>query len=125
VAGAKIPAQCKTDGLSLVEFLQGGPAPKREAFYWELHEGKPIQAVRFGVNLQWKAVKNGLNAAIELYDLQKDPAEANNIASAHADVVEQARKWMTSMHAKNPDWPLDGPAPARVKKAQKPSKPKR
>lgn len=125
VAGAKIPAQCKTDGLSLVEFLQGGPAPKREAFYWELHEGKPIQAVRFGENLQWKAVKNGLNAAIELYDLQKDPAEANNIASAHADVVEQAKERMASMHAKNPDWPLDGPAPARVKKAQKPSKPKR
>jgi arylsulfatase A-like enzyme len=111
--------------LSLLEFLQGGPAPKRDAFYWELHEGKPIQAVRFGENLQWKAVKNGINAAIELYDLQKDPAEANNIAAAHPAVVEQAIKLMKSSHAKNPDWPMEGPAPVRVKKAQKPSKLKR
>ncbi len=125
IAGATIPTQCKTDGLSLLEFLQGGPAPKRDAFYWELHEGKPIQAVRFGPNLQWKAVKNGVNAAMELYDLQKDPAETNNIAADHADVVAQAKQWMTSMRSNNPDWPLEGPAPVRVKKAQKPSKPKR
>lgn len=125
IAGAKVPVQCKTDGLSLLEFLQGGPAPKRDAFYWELHEGKPIQAVRFGSNLQWKAVKNGANAALELYNLQKDPGEAHNIAADHADVVEEAKQFMTGMHAKNADWPLEGPAPARVKKAQKPSKQKR
>ncbi|MCI0410112.1 MAG: N-acetylgalactosamine 6-sulfate sulfatase, partial [Acidobacteria bacterium] len=42
-------------------------------FYWELHVGGgAIQAVRFG---DWKAVKNGPSAAIELYDLQADPGE--------------------------------------------------
>jgi arylsulfatase A-like enzyme len=67
LAGAKIPADCKTDGLSLVSFLKGGAAPSREHFYWELHEtAKPIQAVRFG---NWKAVKNGPAAPVELYDL--------------------------------------------------------
>jgi arylsulfatase A len=44
------------DGHSVVELLKGGPAPKREAFYWELHEGSSLQAVRFG---DWKAVRNG------------------------------------------------------------------
>ena len=47
------------DGVSLVSFLKGGPAPKRDYFYWELHEGRSIQAVRFG---DWKAVKNGPSA---------------------------------------------------------------
>ncbi len=56
LAGAPLPAACKTDGLSLVSFLQGGPAPQRDHFYWELHEGTSLQAVRFG---DWKAVRNG------------------------------------------------------------------
>ncbi|MCH9022929.1 MAG: arylsulfatase, partial [Planctomycetes bacterium] len=30
LAGVKVPAHCKTDGLSLVSFLKGGPAPKRD-----------------------------------------------------------------------------------------------
>ncbi len=125
VAGATIPPECKTDGLSLLRFLQGGPAPQRDSFYWELHEGKPIQAVRFGERLQWKAVKNGPNASIELYDLQNDPTEAKDIAAEHADIVEQAKQRMFSSRSENPDWPLDGPAAARVKKKGAPSKSKR
>ena len=79
LSGAKIPAECKTDGHSLVSFLKGGEAPKRDHFYWELHEGaKPLQAVRFG---NWKAVKNGPQAAIELYDLATDPGETTNVAA--------------------------------------------
>src|SRR5436190_16325813 len=38
LAGAKLPAGFKSDGLSLVSFLRGGAAPSREYFYWELHE---------------------------------------------------------------------------------------
>ncbi|MFM2171254.1 MAG: Arylsulfatase precursor [Verrucomicrobiota bacterium] len=125
LAGAKIPTECKTDGLSLLEFLKGGSAPKRDSFYWELHEGKPIQAVRFGDKLQWKAVKNGPNAAIELYELLKDPSEANNVAADHPAIVAQAKNLLITSHQNNPDWPLDGPAASRAKKAQKPSNSKR
>ncbi|MEO6786269.1 MAG: sulfatase-like hydrolase/transferase [Chthoniobacteraceae bacterium] len=34
LAGAKIPAGVHVDSLSLVSFLKGAPAPKREYFYW-------------------------------------------------------------------------------------------
>ena len=44
LAGVKTPPELKTDGLSLVSFLQGGPAPKREYFYWELHEAQSLVA---------------------------------------------------------------------------------
>ena len=47
LSGAKIPPTARLDGYSLVPFLKGGPAPQRECFYWELHEGTPLQAVRF------------------------------------------------------------------------------
>jgi arylsulfatase A-like enzyme len=123
LAGAAIPEECKTDGLSLVAHLKGGPAPKRDSFYWELHEGKPIQAVRFG---NWKAVKNGPKAKIELYDLAKDPGEKNNLAADKPELVQQAAELMMAHHSPSPDWPLDGVAKQRLADRSKPAqKPKR
>lgn len=100
LAGTKSP---KTNGLSLVSFLKGSPAPKREAFYWELHEGKPIQAVRFD---NWKAVKNGPDTEIEIYDLAKDSGEKENLASTHPELVTKANKLMKSMREDDPKFPL-------------------
>jgi arylsulfatase A len=111
LAGAAIPPECKTDGISLVSHLKGGPAPKRDSFYWELHEGKPIQAVRFG---DWKAVKNGPQASIELYGLAKDPGETNNIADKHPDLLEKAAALMKQHHSPSADWPLTGPSVQRL-----------
>ena len=113
LAGAKIPADCKTDGLSLVSFLKGGAAPKRDHFYWELHEGKPIQAVRFG---DWKAVKNGPNAAVELFDLATDAGEKTNIAAQKPEMVAKAVELLKSNHTPDENWPLTGPAEKRKKK---------
>lgn len=119
LAGAAVPADCKTDGLSLVAHLKGGPAPKRESFYWELHEGKPIQAVRFG---DWKAVKNGQKAKIELYDLTKDPGEKNDLAADQPEHVQRAEVLMKASHLPSPDWPLDGASPQRLADRNKPGK---
>jgi arylsulfatase A-like enzyme len=110
LAGAKLPADCRTDGLSLVSMLKGGAAPQRPHFYWELHEGPPIQAVRAG---NWKAVKNGPKRAIELYDLASDPGEKHDVASSHADVVQKMATLMNDSRSESPDWPLDGPAARR------------
>jgi len=115
LAGAKIPATCPTDGLSLVSFLKGGAAPKRDSFYWELHEGKPIQALRFGNELQWKAVRNGIKTKTEIYDLRTDSGETKDLAAARPELVKEAEELMKKSHGLNPDWPLTGPAPHRKK----------
>ncbi len=97
------------DGHSLVSFLRSGPAPKREVFYWELHDKpKPIQAVRFG---DWKAVKNGAEAKIEFYDLSSDPGESRDVAGQHPDQVVKAIGYFASEKTDNPDWPMDGNRP--------------
>ena len=103
LAGAKLPVGMKTDGHSLVSFLKGGEAPKRECFYWELHEGKPIQAVRFG---EWKAVKNGPKAKVELYDLSKDSAEKNDLAATHPEEIKRAIELMNNVRTDDPAWPM-------------------
>jgi len=106
LANAKIPASCQPDGHSLVSFLKGGPAPRREFFYWELHAGAPLtamQAVRFG---DWKGVKNGPNAAVELYNLRDDSSEKTNVAASHPDLAEKASKLMRQAHVDDPNWPM-------------------
>ena len=104
LAGAKLPAEAKTDGVSILPLLKGGAAPKRDYFYWELHESGPsLQAVRFG---DWKAVKAGPSAAVELYDLKADPGEKTDLAAKNPDVVARATKLMADAREDHADWPL-------------------
>ncbi len=114
LSGAKIPDGFHPDGHSLVSFLQGGPAPPRDYFYWELHEGnRSIQAVRFG---DWKAVRNGPGEPIELYDLKTDMSEAHNLATDKPELVARAAALLQSARTDDPNWPLrDRPAPAKKK----------
>ena len=103
LAGAKLPVGQPVDGCSLVSFLKGGPAPQREAFYWELHEGKPIQALRFG---NWKALRNGPGKALELYDIKTDPAETKDLAAAQPDLVARAEALIKQARVEDPNWPM-------------------
>jgi arylsulfatase A len=116
LTGTGMPQGTSSDGHSLVSFLQGGPAPRRDYFYWELHEGnRSIQAVRFG---DWKAVRNGPSAPIELYDLKTDQAESENRAADQPELVARAAALLQSARTEDPNWPLrERPAPAKKKPA--------
>lgn len=103
LAGVVLPSECQPDGVSLAKLLAGGPAPQREYFYWELHEGPFLQAVRFD---HWKAVRNGINKPMELYDLSVDLGEQNNVAASHRDVVKRAKQLMQVAHQDDLNWPI-------------------
>ncbi len=104
LVGMKVPPEAKTDGLSILPLLKGGAAPKREYFYWELHESGPsLQAIRFG---DWKAVRKGPSEAVEMYDLKADPGENTDLAAKNPDVVAKAVALMAGAREDHPDWPL-------------------
>ena len=105
LSGATPPDGYETDGKSLVSYLKGGKAPARDYFYWELHLGnRPVQAARFG---RWKAVRNGIDKPIEIYDLNFDSAERNDLAQSRSDLVERAQEIFNEAHRPDPNWPLD------------------
>jgi arylsulfatase A-like enzyme len=117
LAGATLPQGFQPDGLSLVSFLKGGPSPQRDYFYWELHQGTtrptPLSAVRFG---KWKALRENPAAAIELYDLDTDSAEANNLAAKKTEVVAKAEALMKEAHRDDPNWKVRTAAVPPAKK---------
>ncbi len=108
LSGATIPTTFKPDGHSLVSYLKGGAAPKREYFYWELHEGASLQALRWG---DWKAVRNGPSKPIEIYNLKTDAAESRNLAAENPDLVAKAEAMMKAARVDDPNFPLRGGKP--------------
>ncbi|HEX6892328.1 MAG TPA: sulfatase/phosphatase domain-containing protein, partial [Chryseolinea sp.] len=101
-------AQVGGDGISFLPILLGSPnsQQKHNYLYWEFHEQNGKQAVRKG---RWKAVK--LNAdseepVMELYDLENDPSEENNLAPAYPDSVNMLRSLMERAHSPNPAFPF-------------------
>ncbi|MCA9249327.1 MAG: sulfatase-like hydrolase/transferase, partial [Planctomycetales bacterium] len=110
LGGADLPSEYKSDGYSLVEFLRGGPAPQRDYFYWELHEGQHIQAIRWQ---NWKAVRSKQGAPVELYNLADDLAETKNLAETHPKLVAKAVDMMNAARTADPDWPDPAASPAK------------
>ena len=76
--------------------------PKRDYFYWELHNKGFLQAIRFG---DWKAICNN-GGPIELYDLAKDESESNDLARQHPELVAKAEALMKEAHTDDPNWPV-------------------
>lgn len=84
----------KYNGVSIVQLLKDNPnsLPER-LLYWEFGKqagdpnsgivGEVFQAARRG---QWKAVRYGLYAPVELYNIKADPGEANDISTQHPEI---------------------------------------
>ena len=97
LTGAAIPET--TDGISfLPELLGSGGAREHEFLYWEFPSYGGQQAVRLG---KWKGVRRNIlegRLEIELYDLENDIGETQNIADRHPEIVARIREIMEREH---------------------------
>ncbi len=71
---------------------------------WEFMMKEFRQAVRIG---KWKAVRYGLTRQTELFDLDSNVAEANDVAAQHPEIVAEAERIFAEERAHDPDFPLD------------------
>lgn len=92
-----------TDGLSMVAALTGqGTAPTHDHLYWEFYERGSAQAVRAG---RWKAVRQPMmTGEIELYDLDADPSETQDLAADHPAIVARMLEIMAEEHTPSEIW---------------------
>ncbi len=121
LAGAKEHLPPDIDGISITPTLLGRKSEQRhrEFLYWEYPKhsfstkkyisGQLYQAVRKG---KWKIVRHKTTEAFELYNLDKDIAEANDLASNNPDIVAELRAHAEASHSpflpqNEPDLPPD------------------
>lgn len=86
------------DGKSFLATLLGKEQSNPEFLYWDYPEYGGQQAVRMG---NWKGIRQNItkgNLEIELYDLEKDPQEQNNLAEQHPEIVAQIEAIMKREH---------------------------
>lgn len=108
VCGQPIPHDI--DGISLKDaFLNNIQMDEDRALYWEFHEEGGKQAVRKGF---WKGIrlnvhKEGFHNNLELYNLEEDPAEMNNVAKQYPEIVEEIKSIMLKEHMFSEDFPFD------------------
>ncbi len=112
-----VPSPKGLDGHSIVPTLLGkGQQVVHASLYFEIYEPYFQQAVRMG---DWKGYRLGTKAPLELYDLKSDPAEKQNIAAAHPDIVKRIEAIMAAEHTPSPYYDAPEQGKARVSKAKK------
>lgn len=105
---AGTPVTTSTDGLSMVPLLTGkGKQARHKYLYWEFHEAGGRQAVRSG---NWKLVKlqvkNQDKTTYELYNLETDRAETQNLLTRNPSVYKRLRKYIDEAHIESPIFPM-------------------
>jgi arylsulfatase A-like enzyme len=101
IAGAKAPTNI--DGISMLPAILGKKQKNHEYLYWEFHEGGFKQAVRMG---DWKAVRRGLDAPLELYDLKSDISEQKDHSGKHPEIVSKIENYLKNARTESPQWPV-------------------
>ena len=88
------------DGISLLPTLLNKNQKKHDYLYWE-YVGK--QAIRME---KWKAVRPGIDKDIELYDLENDMAEKNNVADQHPEIISEMAELLKTVRTESELFPL-------------------
>ncbi|MCA9084432.1 MAG: sulfatase-like hydrolase/transferase [Planctomycetaceae bacterium] len=111
LAGMKLPADYRPDGISQVATLMGQPYPKRtKPLFWKIQAAWPPRneqpdhwAGFVVVDGHWKLLTSSDGSHAELYHLQDDPLEKNDQSSSRPEVVaeleQKLRAWQTSLPA--------------------------
>jgi len=87
---ANVQTDYKTDGISFYNALTNTEKQKEHDYlYWEFAGYKGQVAIRMGKwKMIWKNIKEG-NKEVELYDLDIDLQEENNIMDEHPELLEK------------------------------------
>jgi arylsulfatase len=96
LAGVNSPED--VDGKSFLPVLMNKKQEEHEFLYWEFPAYGGQQAVRMG---KWKGIRRDIfkdNMQIQLYNLEEDIQELNDVAAEFPEVVKQIEQILIKEH---------------------------
>ncbi|WP_339917801.1 arylsulfatase [Yeosuana marina] len=107
IANVKTPSNI--DGISYLPTLFGKKQKEHEYLYWEFPKGGYKVALRKG---KWKAVRRNMEknpeSTIELYNLEEDLAEENNVADKYPEQTNEMTRLLKEAHTFSEIFPMPG-----------------
>ncbi len=99
IAGAEMPVDYKPDGVNITKILKGDKMPTRtKPLFWKLHTRYAV------VKGPWKLVISQKLNNIELYRIDSDVAEKENLAQQNPEVIAELTKdlktWLKELPTK-------------------------
>jgi len=91
LAGAALPVDRIMDGKDIWPVLSGRPGASSPHEFFFYHRGNTLDAVRSG---RWKCFRSG-----QLYDLETDLGEKEDVADAHPEIVARLDQAMDAFEA--------------------------
>ena len=113
----KVPSDRIIDGKNIAPLLERKPGAKSQTEVFYYYQRQQLQAVRWG---NWKyhlpleeKIQNVHSGEVapsqaELYDLEKNISETNNLATKHPEVIAQMEIFIRQVREDMGDWGYEG-----------------
>lgn len=118
VCGVPLPTDRTIDGVSMVPAFEGEPVERKVPLFWRTHVSGPDSRVAMRIG-DWKIVGDEMLTKFQLFEVQKDWKEANDLAVDMPEKTEEMKAILLKLWA---DIEEEGPNEWWESGSQKPKK---
>jgi arylsulfatase A-like enzyme len=91
ITGVPLPSDRTIDGVNMLPALAGKPVERLVPLFWRTHVSRPDDRVALRIG-DWKIVGNDTLTKFQLYEIEKDWQEKNDLAAAMPDKAAQMKQ---------------------------------
>ncbi|NOR75866.1 MAG: sulfatase-like hydrolase/transferase [Draconibacterium sp.] len=112
VAGIEVPKQ--SNGISILPLLKGEKQKEHESLNWEFQlvgwsRKMPKGGFRQSARIDnWKGVRYGVSSETELYNLDADISESENVANEHPEILQKMNQLFEEARTETEGFPYGG-----------------
>lgn len=118
IVGIPLPTDRTIDGVSMLPAFEGKQVERKVPLFWRTHVSQPDDRVALRIG-DWKIVGNDALTKFQLFEIQKDWKEENDLAATMPEKTEEMKKTLFEVWKKIE---AEGPKEWWLNERQKPAK---
>jgi arylsulfatase A-like enzyme len=118
IVGLPLPTDRTIDGVSMVPAFAGKPVERKIPLFWRTHVSRPGDRVAMRIG-DWKIIGDETLTKFQLYEVQKDWKEENDLAAKMPEKTEEMKESLLKIWR---DIEEEGPSEWWKSERQKPSR---